>query len=125
MARVSPDADAHRARRQQLLAGVAHRLRAIGIEASFGVLERYYDLYGAIPEGVTGLVVHEPTGTGRMQVTVVGAHRRVPSGEGGYSGDGRTWVRDLDVRYDLEGDLVFELSTLEGRGDGPGHPAAI
>jgi hypothetical protein len=125
MTAVSQPADAHRARRQRLLAGVEARLRALGIEATFGVLEPYYDLYGAVPDGLTGLAVQEPTGTGRMQVTVVGARRTVPQGEGGLSADGRSWVRDLDIQYDLDGDLLFEVSTLEGPGDGPGHPPAV
>jgi hypothetical protein len=125
MARVSQPEDAHRARRQQLLTGVSARLRALGIQAAFGVLEPYYDLYGATPAGVTGLVVHEPVGTGRMQVTIVSPHWIMSPDEGGLSADGHTWVREMDIEYDLDDVVAFELSTLEGRGDGPGNPRAV
>ncbi|GFJ88527.1 hypothetical protein Prum_021690 [Phytohabitans rumicis] len=49
-----------------------------------------------------------------MQVTVVAARR-----------DGDTWVRDVELEYDIDGEVVFEVSTLEGRGDGPGNPPAV
>ncbi|MER7009722.1 hypothetical protein ABT297_42695 [Dactylosporangium sp. NPDC000555] len=117
--------DRHRSRREQLLAGVSARLRGLGIEAAFGTLVPYYDLYGSAPGGLTGLVVHEPTGAGRMQVTAVAARRTVPPGEGGLSADRRTWVRDVDLEYDLDGDVVFEVTILEGPGDGPGDPPAV
>jgi hypothetical protein len=125
MARVSQPEDAHRARRQQLLTGVSARLRELGIQAAFGVLEPYYDLYGTTPAGVTGLVVHEPVGTGRMQVTIVSPHWIMSPDEGGLSADGHTWVREMDIEYDLDDVVAFELSTLEGRGDGPGNPRAV
>ncbi|HTJ31853.1 MAG TPA: hypothetical protein VL738_01355 [Dactylosporangium sp.] len=106
----------HRAKR---LEGVATRLRGLGIDVEFGVLVPYYDLYGGMPEGLTGLVVPEPDGPGRMQVTVVSARRTAPPGEGGLSADGRTWVRDVDLEYDLGADMVFEVTTLDAFGDGP------
>ncbi|WP_432835257.1 hypothetical protein [Dactylosporangium sp. CA-092794] len=122
---MSQPLDRYRSRRQQLLAGVSARLREFGIEAAFGPLVPYYDLYGSIPEGLTGLIVNEPIGTGLTQVTVVAARRIVPPGEGGLSADGHSWVRDVDLEYDLDGDLAFEIATLEGRGDGPGDPRAV
>jgi hypothetical protein len=67
--------DAYRARRQWLLAGVAARLAEAGIGATFERLERYYDFYGALPDGVTGLVVRQPAGRARMQVTAAGVRR--------------------------------------------------
>ncbi|MEV8516795.1 hypothetical protein [Dactylosporangium sp. NPDC051484] len=117
--------DRHRSLREQLLAGISARLREVGIEAVFDTLVPYYDLYGSAPGGLTGLVVHEPTGAGRMQVTAVAARRTVPPGEGGLSADRHTWVRDVDLEYDLAGDVVFEVTTLEGPGDGPGDPPAV
>ncbi|MGN9908863.1 hypothetical protein ACTMTJ_15075 [Phytohabitans sp. LJ34] len=111
---MSQPLDRFRTRREQLLAGVYTRLRDLGIEAVFGVLVPYYDFYGAIPDGLTGLSVRDAAATGRMQVTVLAARR-----------DGDTWVRDTDLEYDLDSDFVFEVSTLEGRGDGPGDPPAI
>ncbi len=127
MLRVAESVDAYRVRRQQLLSGVSARLREVGIDAAFGELRGYYDLYGAVPEGLTGLIVRQPGDPGQMQVTVVGAHRTAPPGEGGLSADRRLWVRDVDIRYELDGDdeVVFEVSTLEGTGDGPGNPPAI
>src|SRR5215470_8353230 len=127
MARVSqPPADAHRARRQQLLAGVSAWLQEVGIRATFEPLERYYDFYGSLPDGLTGLVVRQPAGGARMQVTVVSVRRIVPPGEGGLSADGRVWVRDLDVNYDLglDGHIVFEVTTLEDPDAGLGHSRA-
>ncbi len=61
-----------------------------------------------------------------MQVTVVSVRRIVPPGDGGLSGDGREWVRDLDVNYDLDadGDVVFEVTTLEDPDAGLGHSRA-
>ncbi len=116
MARVSQPADAHRARRQQLLTGISARLREMGIEAAFGVLEPYYDLEGAAPANLTGLAVREPVGTGRLQVTVVGMVRNQSHGEG-------CGCEDTD--YDLDGELAYEVATLDGRGDGPGDPRAV
>ncbi|BCY08369.1 hypothetical protein L3i22_034570 [Actinoplanes sp. L3-i22] len=113
MARVSAPLDRHRDQRQQLLAGVTERLRRLGIPASFGQLTPYYDFYGQIPDGLTGLVVDEPVGPGSMQVTVVAAHR---TGES--STDPHLWVREVDLEYDLDGDVYFEVSTLDDAGDG-------
>ncbi|WP_162907510.1 hypothetical protein [Allorhizocola rhizosphaerae] len=107
--------DAHRSHREQLLASLSAQLQELGIQAMFGVLQRYYDLYGFMPEGLTGLVVDQPDGPGRMQVTVVGVRRTVPPGEGGLSPDRRTWVRDLDILYDLGGDIAFEITTFDDR----------
>lgn len=123
MARVSQPVDAHHARRRQLLAGVSARLREVGIGAAFGPLQRYYDRYGSTPDGVTGLIVNQPVGTSRMQVTVVGVHRTTPPGEGGLSADGRSWARDLELRYDLDGDVVFEVTMLDSPDAGPDQPA--
>lgn len=117
---MSPPLDRFRTRREQLLVGISARLGDLGIDASFGVLVPYYDLYGAIPEGLTGLVVHDAARTGRTQVTVVAARRVRPRGKGGDA-----WERDDRLEYDIEGDFVFEVTTLEGRGDGPGDPRAI
>jgi hypothetical protein len=121
-----PSADAYRAGRQRLLAGVSARLREAGIGATFEPLERYCDFYGSLPDGLTGLVVRATAGGARMQVTVVSARRIVPPGEGGLSGDGRSWVRDLDVSYDLDvsGDIVFEVTTIEDPDAGLGHSRA-
>ncbi|MET7400942.1 hypothetical protein ABZS66_46430 [Dactylosporangium sp. NPDC005572] len=106
--------------RQRLLSGVAARLRELGIPAGFGLLVPYQDFYGSSPDGLTGLVVHQPDGPGRMQVTVVAARRTVPPGEGGLSADGRVWVRDVDLDYELAGDeLAFEFTTLDEAGAGP------
>ncbi|WP_238012430.1 hypothetical protein KZZ52_21850 [Dactylosporangium sp. AC04546] len=106
--------------RQRLLSGVAARLRELGIPAEFGLLVPYQDFYGSSPDGLTGLVVPQPDGPGRMQVTVVAARRTVPPGEGGLSADGRMWVRDVDLDYDLAGDaLAFEFTTLDEGGAGP------
>lgn len=113
MARVSAPLDRHRDQRQQLLAGVHERLRRLGIPVSFGQLTPYYDFYGQIPDGLTGLVVDEPRGPGSMQVTVVAAHR---TGES--SDDPRMWVREVDLEYDLDGDVFFEVTTLDEAGDG-------
>lgn len=121
-----PPADACQADRQQLLAGVVGQLREAGIGATFEPLERYYDFYGALPDGVTGLVVRQPAGSARMQVTAASVRRILPPGEGGLSADGREWVRDLDVDYHLEpgGDVVFEVTTLEDSDAGLGHSRA-
>jgi hypothetical protein len=118
-------ADAHRSRRQRLLVGVSARLREVGIVAVFDVLERYYDFYGSLADGVTGLVIRQPAGGGRMQVTVVRVRTLTP-GEAGMSGDGRVWVRDLDVTHDLDGggEVMFEVTTLEDPDDGLGHSRA-
>ncbi|GGM67934.1 hypothetical protein ACFFX1_46660 [Dactylosporangium sucinum] len=86
--------------RQRLLSGVAARLETLGIAAEFGLLVPYQDFYGSSPDG-----------PGRMQVTVVAARRTVPPGEGGLSADGRMWVRDVDLDYELSGD---ELAALLG-----------
>jgi len=119
---VSQPLDRHRQRREQLLTGVSDRLRELGIDAAFGTLTPYYDLYGAIPEGLTGLVVPEPAGSGSMQVTVVAVR---PSAGAGPSADGRSWERDADLEYDIADHVVFEVTTLEGPGDGPGDPRAV
>jgi hypothetical protein len=127
MARVSkPPADEHQARRQDLLAGVAARLAEAGIGATFEPLERYFDFYGALPDGVTGLVVRQQIGGARMQVTAAGVRRIVPPGEGGLSASRREWVRDLEVSYNLDGggDVVFEITTLEDPDAGLGHSRA-
>src|SRR5688500_3407172 len=107
MARVPPSIDAHRARRQQLLAGISAQLREIGIEAAFGVLEPYYDLSGVTPEGLTGFVVREPVGTGRTQVTVGGLVRTGPHGTGHLSAD--SCQCGLDIDYNPVGELTFEV----------------
>src|SRR5690349_4378753 len=114
MARVSAPLDRHRAQRERLLAGVSERLRRLGIVAAFGQLTPYYDFHGRIPEGLTGLVVDEPAGEGSMQVTVVAAHRTGAKP----SADPNVWVREADLEYDLAGDVVFEVTTLDERGDG-------
>ncbi|MBO0819340.1 MAG: hypothetical protein J2P26_00665 [Nocardiopsaceae bacterium] len=121
-----PPADAYQARRRALLAGVAAGLGEVGIGARFEPLERYYDFYGALPYGVTGLVVRQPAGSARMQVTAASVRRILPPGEGGLSADGHVWVRDLDVDYNLDGggDVVFEVTTLEDPDAGLGHSRA-
>jgi hypothetical protein len=110
--------DAYRPRRQHLLAGVATRLRKVGIDATFEALERYGDLHGHPPAGLTGLVVRQAAGDARMQVTVLRVRRVAPR-----STDPRRWVRDLDLSYDLEGDgaVAFELTVLEDPDAGLGH----
>ncbi|WP_436535021.1 hypothetical protein [Actinoplanes sp. HUAS TT8] len=110
---MSAPLDRHRDQRQQLLAGVLERLRRLGIPVSFGLLTPYYDFYGQIPDGLTGLVVDEPAGPGSMQVTVVAAHR---TGES--STDPHLWTREVDLEYDLDGDVYFEVTTLDDSGDG-------
>jgi hypothetical protein len=130
MAPMPEPADAHHELRRRLLAGVSTRLRELGIEDTFGPLQPYYDLYGSTPDGVTGLIVRQPGDGGRMQVTVVSVRA---TGGDGLSPDGHTWSRDLDIEYDLEDDsgdgpdrsLAFEVTTLEGHGDGPGTPPAV
>jgi hypothetical protein len=125
---VSEPLDQHERRRRLELAGVSARLREVGIEAAFGPLTQYYDFYGKVPGNLTGLVVDEPHGTGRMQVTVVAARRIVPPGEGGSSADGHTWTRDVDIEHDLTGggDLVFEVTLLEGlEGAADGEPGSF
>ncbi|MFI1995615.1 hypothetical protein [Actinoplanes sp. NPDC020271] len=110
---MSAPLDRHRDQRQRLLAGVVERLRRLGIPVSFGQLTPYRDFYGQVPDGLTGLVVDEPSGPGSMQVTVVAAHR---TGES--STDPHLWVRDVDLEYDLVGDVYFEVTTLDESGDG-------
>jgi hypothetical protein len=110
--RVSAPLDRHRDQRQRLLAGVVGRLRRLSIPVSFGLLTPYYDFYGQIPDGLTGLIVDEPAGPGSMQVTVVAAHRT-----GGSSTDPHLWARDVDLEYDLVGDVYFEVTTLDEPGD--------
>ncbi|WP_433203201.1 hypothetical protein ACQP00_33715 [Dactylosporangium sp. CS-047395] len=115
--------DRHERRRRLELAGVWARLREAGIEPAFGSLTPTYDFYGKVPAELTGLVVDEPHGTGRMQVTVVAARRLVPPGEGGLSADGHTWTRDVDIEHDLtaaDGELLFEVTLLEGATDSSG-----
>src|SRR5437867_1728508 len=121
-----PPTDAHQPRRHQLLAGVWAQLREVGIAATFEVLERYADFYGSLPDGVTGLVVGQPEGTARMQVTVARVHRILPPREGGLSADHRFWSRELDVGYDLDldGEVVFEVTRLEDPDEGLGHSRA-
>ncbi|GAA3453258.1 hypothetical protein [Dactylosporangium matsuzakiense] len=122
MTAVAEALDRHERRRRAALAGVSARLRAVGIEPAFGVLTQYYDFYGKVPTGLTGLTVDEPHGTGRMQVTVVAAERLVPPGEGGLSADGHVWTRDVDIEHDLPAaaDLVFEVTLLEGPAEASG-----
>lgn len=116
--------DAHRLRRQQLLAGVATRLRDVGVDATFEAVERYRDINGATPDGLTGLVVRQAAADARMQVTVLRVRRVAPPA----SGTG-TWVRGLDLSYDLDEDadeggygaVVFEVTQLEDPDDGLGH----
>ncbi|WP_432994686.1 hypothetical protein [Dactylosporangium sp. CA-233914] len=119
--------DRHEQRRRVELAGVSARLRELGIEPAFGALTPYYDFYGRVPGNLTGLVVGEPHGTGRMQVTVVAARRIVPPGEGGLSADGHVWTRDVDIAHDLSGgdDVVFEVTLLEGVIDEPEAPESV
>nr|BFE60577.1 hypothetical protein GCM10020063_051030 [Dactylosporangium thailandense] len=114
--------DRHEQRRRAELAGVAARLREVGIEPAFGPLTPTYDFYGRVPANLTGLVVGEPHNTGRMQVTVVAARRLVPPGEGGLSADGHMWTRDVDIEHDLAAadDVVFEVTLLDGFGDAAG-----
>ncbi|MDQ7903871.1 hypothetical protein RB614_04970 [Phytohabitans sp. ZYX-F-186] len=115
--------DPHRERRRALLAGIAGRLREAGIETAFGPLETYRDFYGALPAGTAGLVCEQPPTTARLQVTAIRVRRTLPPGQGGLSPDRRSWVRDADVTYDLDGDgePAFEVTMLEDPDDGLGH----
>lgn len=106
-----------------MLAGIADRLREAGIESAFEPLEGYRDFYGALPAGTCGLVCEQPPTTARLQVTAVRVRRTLPPGEGGLSPDRRSWVRDADVSYDLDGsgEPAFEVTMLEDPDDGLGH----
>lgn len=118
-----PPPDPHRERRRALLAGIAGRLREVGIEPAFGVLESYRDFYGTLPAGTTGLVCAQPPTTARLQVTAILVRRTLPPGEGDLSPDRRSWVRDAEVVYDLDGDggPAFEVTMLEDPDEGLGH----
>ncbi|GFJ76238.1 hypothetical protein [Phytohabitans houttuyneae] len=115
--------DPHRERRRAMLAGVAGRLREVGIGTAFGPLESYRDFYGTLPAGTAGLVCEQPPTTARLQVTAILVRRTLPPGEGGLSPDRRSWVRDADVSYDLDGygEPAFEVTILEDPDDGLGH----
>jgi hypothetical protein len=117
-----PDAD----ERRRLLAGVAERLARAGLRAEYRPLERYLDFYGGPPAGTTGLVCKQPASTGAAQVTIVRVRRLLPPGEGGLAPDRRSWVRDLDVTYELsaDGELAYEVTMLEDPDDGLGHSRA-
>ncbi|GAA4443605.1 hypothetical protein GCM10023170_020180 [Phytohabitans houttuyneae] len=106
-----------------MLAGVAGRLREVGIGTAFGPLESYRDFYGTLPAGTAGLVCEQPPTTARLQVTAILVRRTLPPGEGGLSPDRRSWVRDADVSYDLDGygEPAFEVTILEDPDDGLGH----
>jgi hypothetical protein len=120
---LEPPPDADLSRRRALLAGVAARLRTAGIGARFEALESYLDLYGRLPAGVTGLVCPHPTDAARMQITVVRAERTAPAGLSAAAAGEGSWVPDLALDYDLggDGDLFFEMTTLEDPDDGLGH----
>ncbi|WP_043512027.1 MULTISPECIES: hypothetical protein [unclassified Actinoplanes] len=105
---MSAPLDRHRAERRRLLAGISDQLRRRGIPSSFGQLTPYYDGYGRAPAGLTGLVVDEPDGPGSLQVTVVTAHRVAEA-----SGDPLRRARDVDLEYDLNGEILFEVTTLD------------
>jgi hypothetical protein len=115
--------DPHRERRRALLAGIAARLREAGLQPAFGPLEPYRDFYGCLPAGTAGLVCEQPPTTARLQVTAIRVRRTQPPGQGGLSPDRRSWVRDADVTYDLDGDgaPAFEVTMLEDPDDGLGH----
>ena len=115
--------DPHRERRRALLAGIAGLLREAGIEPAFGPLESYRDFYGTLPAGTAGLVCEQPPTTARLQITAIRVRPTPAPGEGGLSPDRRSWVRDAEVAYDLdgEGEPAFEVTMLEDPDDGLGH----